>query len=406
MDYDFIIVGAGAAGLFSGVELLKREPKPTVVLLEKYNYIGGRVLTYRETVRNTHYQWEEGAGRIGKSHTMTHQLIKKYDLHTYPIGNGATNWYNEPNTFLSLISTWIAPLQALSPTVLKQATLGELLMRVHGPKAKEFYIRFPYWAEMHVLRADLALQSFLSEFGGQEEFSVIAEGFQAITDGLKKEFITLGGDIQMKAEAQDVLEDGQGVTAILKDGQIKAKRIILALPSESLKALPSIRPKMPVLQHLAMSPLVRMYAVFPVTKGQTWFSDMPSTVVHNKLRYIIPVNSAKGIIMISYTDGADARHWMNVYEKKGLAEVKRQIMSLIRHTFPHRSIPEPHTFKIYPWSNGCTYWTPGLYCPKTLLSTSYKVTDRVFACGESLAYKQCWVESALESAANMLKEIK
>jgi monoamine oxidase len=245
----------------------------------------------------------------------------------------------------------------------------------------------------------------LSEFGGKEEFSVLAEGYQAITDELKKEFLELGGYIQLKITVLDVLEGAEGITIKATSGQLHAKHCILALPSEALKKLPSIAPKMPILKHLTMSPLVRMYAIFPVKQGHCWFSDLNSTVVASPLRYIIPVNSAKGIIMISYTDGEDALHWMRIHKEKGLAEVKRQVMSLIRHTFPHRTIPNPLEFKIYPWSNGCTYWAPGLYDPEALLKKAYIVSDRIYACGESLALRQCWVESAFESATAMLKEI-
>ena len=406
MVYTFIIVGGGAAGLFCGVELLKREPKPTICIIESYTKVGGRVSTHHDKRHGVQYQWENGAGRVAESHVMVKDLMKRYDLHKAPIGNGATNWYDGPNPFYSLISTYLAPLAALPEATLKKMTVAKLLEDIHGPeKAKDFYLLFPYWAEMQVLRADLALQGFLDIFGGKEEFFVIKEGFQAITDGLAKEFVEAGGIIQLNVEVQDVKETRTGVQVLLKDGELHADKCILALPSYALKALPSIEPKMPILKHMVMCPLLRIYAVFPVHKGHSWFSDLPSTVVHNKLRYIIPVDSTKGIIMISYTDGDDAYNWIQILNKKGIKEVQKQIMSLIRHTFPHRSIPEPHQFKAYPWIHGCSYWTSGNYDPATLLEKSYHVSPNIYACSESLSMKQAWVESALESATNLLTRL-
>ena len=53
-----------------------------------------------------------------------------------------------------------------------------------------------------------------------------------------------------------------------------------------------------------------MYAVFPVKAGISWFSGLPKVVTNSPIRYIIPVDAKKGIIMISYTDGADAVWWI------------------------------------------------------------------------------------------------
>ena len=46
MIYDYIIVGAGVSGLNTGIEILKRNPKARVVILERNSYrTGGRVFT-------------------------------------------------------------------------------------------------------------------------------------------------------------------------------------------------------------------------------------------------------------------------------------------------------------------------------------------------------------------------
>ena len=407
MNYDFIIVGGGAAGLYTGIELLKRKPTPRVVLLEKYGGTGGRVSTYRDTHHGVKYQWEEGAGRISEAHTLVNGLIKKYGLHTHPIGNGQTNWYDRPNPFLDLIPTYLEPLKALPSLTLKKHTIRELLEQIHGSEeAKAFCLLFPYWAETNVTRADIALESFAKELGGTQNFHVVAEGFQAITDCMTKEFKTLGGILQLKTTVTDVQETDGGADVFLESGHLKGTHVILALPGSALKKLPSVEPKMPILKHLIMCPLLRCYAVFPVHKGESWFSDIPSTVVGNALRYIIPVSSTKGVIMISYTDGDDAFRWIEMKKEKGLSFVKQQIMALVRKTFPNKSIPNPRQFTFHPWSRGCTYWGTGLYDPQSMLTKSYHISKHIHACGESLSLHQEWVESALESSINMLKGLK
>ena len=62
-SYDLIIVGGGIAGLRVGIEALKARPGINCCILEKYAYIGGRIVTFRKNIpRIGEVQWENGAG--------------------------------------------------------------------------------------------------------------------------------------------------------------------------------------------------------------------------------------------------------------------------------------------------------------------------------------------------------
>ena len=64
-SYDVIIVGGGIAGLRVGIEALKKQPSINCCILEKYGYIGGRIVTFRKNIPKIgEVQWENGAGRI------------------------------------------------------------------------------------------------------------------------------------------------------------------------------------------------------------------------------------------------------------------------------------------------------------------------------------------------------
>jgi hypothetical protein len=163
---------------------------------------------------------------------------------------------------------------------------------------------------------------------------------------------------------------------------------------------------LPVLKHLEMTPLLRMYAIFPTKGGVSWFSGLNKVVTNSHIRYIIPINAQRGIVMISYTDGNDAKWWIN--KNKGLTDkkVEELVMSEIRTLFPDRSIPDPIFFKQHPWVSGCTYWLPGNYnvedeSKKSLHPLPSKI-PHLFMCGESFAVDQCWIESALDQADKLL----
>jgi protoporphyrinogen oxidase len=69
---DCLIVGAGITGLSIGLAILKKYPNATVIILEKYNYVGGRVTTYHKTLPSLgKIHWENGAGRISNRHTKS-----------------------------------------------------------------------------------------------------------------------------------------------------------------------------------------------------------------------------------------------------------------------------------------------------------------------------------------------
>jgi hypothetical protein len=173
----------------------------------------------------------------------------------------------------------------------------------------------------------------------------------------------------------------------------------MALHSEAMKQIRGVS-HLPVLQRLVMNPLLRMYAVFPVKKGKAWFADLPKIVTNDRIRFIIPINERT--IMISYTDGNDARFWMREDPK----EVEKVVMRHIRSLFPDHDVPDPIFFKTHPWTYGCTYWKPGRY---DVIEESRRSIHPdpihlpgLFLCGESFSVEPCWIESAIDQADQML----
>lgn len=415
--YDVIIVGAGMAGLRIGLHLVTTHPNIKCVILEKYNYNGGRVVTYHNQ-KLKGIQWEIGAGRISRSHKRVLQLMKSYGL-TYSPLSPTTDWItsneDKENAFSQLTNVYLAPLMNLPPSVLQTHTLKELLYKTVGRSvADHFMIQFPYHAELHTLRADSALHSFESEMKSNEGFVTCNEGLSEIIHHMADEFTEKGGIILQQVEVKHIESDkNHGIIihsieqcSTNKGGKNKrvfsSKACILALHSEAVKHIQGVH-HLPILKHLSMRPLVRMYAIFPVHRQKkAWFSDLSNTVTPPPIRYIIPISAEKGIIMISYTDGTDAEYWINHKQ----STIQAHVMKEIRQLFPDREIPDPTLFKVHPWNDGCTYWLPGDYdVEKESESSLHPLPDRLpnlFMCGESFAVKQCWMESALEQADKLL----
>ena len=354
-------------------------------------------------------QWEEGAGRISTQHTKVLSLLKKYGLHTIPISS-ESDWMSskgdtQPNPFTELCAIYLDPLKALDPHLLATHTIEQLLKKTVSPaRAERFMALFPYHAETHTLRADLALRSFDEEMG-HHEFVVCKEGLSALTSAMAAEFLERGGEIHHGITITGVNKKGHRMVVNVEHnhdtqkykGMYEGNAVVLTMPCDVLKkiTMPSV---LPVLKHLSMEPLVRIYAVFPLQHGTPWFPQT-KIVTDGPLRYIIPMNPKQGTIMISYMEGPDTDKWFHLPKER----LTKELMKEVRRLFP-LEIPEPTMVKRYPWAQGCSYWLPGDYDVEEESRASLQPYPQIplFLAGESFAVKQCWMESALEQADQLL----
>ena len=401
MHYNTIIVGGGIAGLTIANALGSQ-----VLLLERYPAFGGRAVTYRDDG----LQYEIGAGRIFKDHVRVNELVKRYKLTTFPITTEST--YNgERNDFLTLFRPLRHLLESLPPKDLSSHTLSELIPDSYHPIFK----MYPYWAELHMLRADIALPLFKNTgtmgTTSATDFYGIAEGIDTLTSCLVDDAKAVGATLKNRHRVHDVKRSGTlfevkgdyGKKAEAKPFKFTCDRIILATCRCSLSQF-SVLKGAPLLRQLGTSPLTRIYAVYPKNAyGKVWFHGMKKAIVNNPLRYIIPINPESGLIMISYTDGPDTMYWENYSTD---TELQTEIQKHVRATFPSLVIPEPTFLKKHYWAGGCTYWLPGDYDVESASRAAHNPAPDVYVVGESISTEQAWLEGALQSAETLLSILK
>ena len=417
MDYDILVVGAGIAGLYTALQYLKKYPDTRVAIIEKYKTVGGRAYTFRTKLdARGPIHWEAGTGRIHKTHKLTMGLLHNYGLEVGPIGSNTMfkESYKsplEPNKFDSVrllnFLKYTKPLPNLGSMTFYEA----LQKAFKQDKLNNILKEFPYWSEVFTMRADIAIRSFEHEMGTGSNYFYPKDGFSALIKEITKDILGRGGKIYTGVECLGWNRvSPEKYRTFCKIGekhlQYFAEKIVFAIPSVALQKLPAFK-EWPLLKHLKMEPLLRCYAVFPKnTHGVAWCHDIPRFVTATPLRYFIPINPKEGIMMISYTDGDDARHWMNILNgPAGEYKVRRKILAEIRAHFPERTIPDPLFFKTHPWSDGCTYWTPGQYDPFKASKEAlrpFENREKIFVCGESFSMRQAWIEGALEHAESLL----
>ena len=413
-----IIVGSGISGLWLSIELSKRYPSASILVIDKYPYIGGRTTTYKKDISGTHIQWEKGAGRIHESHRKVLNLLDKYRLHKYPINPDALYYDGaemKPNNFEYLIKC-IEPLMKLPKHILATMTLRQIT-DILG--LSWIWRQFPYDAEVSTLRADIALQSFLrGEMQSASNYYVIQEGFGELIARMRKEAEGRGiklktgievikvmpgirpkviARIHRNASASD-LARGNITQNITKE--LTADKIIFATHLLGLKGIEGFS-EWPLLNYLKMRPLIRIYAKFP---EPVWFKGIPKVISNTKFRYFIPIDENAGTAMISYTDARYADGLLSRIDKGKTEEsrVVSEILDDLRHVFKV-DIPAPELVKVYAWSEGATYWLPGNYSPDAISHQSLQPYPNIYVCGESFCMRQAWVEGALEQAEKLLQ---
>ena len=422
--YDTVIIGAGMAGLYVALDLVKRGPKRRICLVDKYKFIGGRAFTYKGTVDGVQYQWEEGGARISTKHRLLMGLLKKYGLTTVPI-EGSSQYKEsgaypiEPPLFDECRSIFLEPLERLPGDVLAQTTIRALLRRFVKPATLEAFLdRYPYRAEFSTLRADLALRVFREEFGPNEKYVVCKEGLSELVSRMRADFLKRGGTLLLQHE---LVEMRDTTHAVFKKGApsegesrpdvvLEAPKFVFALPSEAIKRL-AVFKDWATLGHLVMRPLLRVFAVFPPGPNKKqWFHGLPKIVTAHAPRFIIPQSVENGSIQISYTDSEDAEPLMRILdEQDGETKLGKKLIEDLRVLFGDRTIPDPLFVKAYPWAEGVTYWRPGAYDPyvesRRAIKPFPKERPGWFVCGESFSVHQCWIEGALEHAASTLAHL-
>lgn len=387
--YDCIIVGGGMSGLHAALTLQKRHSDWNIAILEKYKNLGGRAQTYHVPDKDIH--WEAGAGRICECQYKIIGLVHKYGLHLSKIPK-------EKSVFNSVnIPFFIEPLQLLPQHILEGHTLFELLKGIYGSKAKEIVEPFPYWAEIYSLRADLALKAFLhSELSHDHDFFIINEGFGEVVRHMREEFESKGGTVLVKMVVEGV-ERGEGsstdlqVTFDKNKIKLRANKVcLMALDVDSVRKIHGLG-DLPVLKKLKTSPLLRIYAIFP----EPW--TLGRVVTGERIRYIIPIDAEKGVVMISYTDGDDTKAYAKLIGSD--FALKKAVMADVHSLFPDVNIQDPTFIKAHYWPSGCTYWQPGHYDPVKESLAACKPLGSLpglFMCGESFSTRQTWVEGALD----------
>lgn len=465
MIYDFVIVGGGIGGLYTAYKLHLQYPKKTILLLEKSNYLGGRVFTYRDKYMTV----EAGAGRFSDKHTKLLKLIHDLGLDSkivhasgsigYAPADGTNSIYNSfvdtpvvaksvmrktansIRQYSSIHGNPLPLLESMGMTALDVsndipisaliakvvlASKGELLSKLQNISFIDYAKQvlkndsevelivdaFGYYSELVIMNAHDAIQ-LMDLLGPFNKFYTMNGGLSQIIEKLvsrlDSKYVKILKNKTVSVIALDEKNSEFFFEIFIKENvrPVVARVCICALPSNALKKLTISRHFAPLMKNVLCAPLCRIYSKFALdTDGDVWFKNMPKLTTNNNLRMIIPISEKEGVIMISYTDNKFAKYWKRIYDKYGVDGVDSRIAKLIKES-TGKDIPKPLKTRVCYWDCGVGYWGIGADSAVVSQSILKPFCDFSFyVCGEHFSEKfQQWMEGALETSEKVVADI-
>jgi hypothetical protein len=385
--YDFIIIGGGISGLYTSFKLLQKYPFCKLLLIEK-NKLGGR--TGQIMYEGIPIVTGAGIGRKKKDKL----LLKLLDDFKFPIREfDVTHSYKEPKVDLFYYLRNQYRKQPFKGTF-KQFALSILDQKTY----QDFLITSGFTDFEHEDVYDtLFLYGFEDNIKNWIGFSV---PWKKLVDSLAS-FIT-PKRIQINREVIKVLKYKMDFYQLeLHTHEILyTKKVIFATTIDTVQRLVPVQKMM--YKEIKGQPFLRIYGKF--SNNNILVKNM--TMVKGPLQKILPIDTSKGIYMISYSDNKYANQLLPYLENT--KENRNYLCRLLEKALylPKNSLHLDSIKSIF-WNIGTHYYKPNHKdeSRQEFIFKAQRPLKNMFIVGEMISMNQGWVEGALESVEEVFEEL-
>jgi protoporphyrinogen oxidase len=426
MTYEYIICGAGIAGLYCALNLIEKnkvDPK-TILILEKSYRVGGLIKTNNNDKFKIKY--ENGAGRFTENDKLLLELIIRFNLEQQKIELPTKKEYRKvfddkiitikTDKFNRTLNKLIFKRYKLTEQELLGNTLRSLCEDEIGIERTSILVEsFGYTDEFDKVNAKNGLEIFRKNFLPNLRYYVLRDGLEQIILKLESLLKEKGVVIQLSEMITDIEKkekEKSNKSIVLHtatfDGDNRiytTNNLVLAMPRGALVKIPFLQNIHSLLNSVEDSSLFRIYAVFPKNSdGKVWFHNIPKTTTNLPIQQFIPINADSGLVMITYSDTKNAKQWQ---QDKINDVFKKKIMKNIRMLFPEKNIPEPIFLSSSFYAEGTHVWK--VNCDGESLQSRILQPFRdinLFICGETYSTNQGWIEGSLETSGIVVELIR
>lgn len=232
-----------------------------------------------------------------------------------------------------------------------------------------------------------------------DSYYVLSGGLGQLIKKLSEQIFKLGGTIKINTSITEISYNKNNSQFDINNKYAFDNVIITTPITNKIKLSSNIYILYKLNKLIRPEPLYRIYARYP----NDWFANIGKIVTNSQIKYIIPINPDKGIVMISYTDGKYATKLHRIGNE---AKINKFIGSELNKLFPDLNIPEPIWVNHHYWEIGSYYWhkvNPNDI--KELIPDIVKPLDmNLYIIGDSFSNHQAWIEGALETSEICLKK--
>ena len=413
MIYDIIIIGSGISGLNCAYELLKNNISLKILILEKNDYLGGRIKTNKCKINNHNYQFEEGAGRFNQNHKLLLNLLDEIKLKKYIVEIGSKISFYPSTTYekkfihqspFKYVDIVIKKSKKVEKEELQKYTFKEFAKTILNKNEIKFILdSFGYYEQLIKMNAYNAMKLFKDGMNPDLKFYSLSCGLDQIIVKLEKK-IKNNCNIINNSNVLKIDYGENNIFNIFTQNNIYQSKIcITAIPQPDLLNLNIYNNYHSLLKSIGTKSLCRIYSIF--NKKDIWFKDIGKSTTNSNTRYVIPNDKINGLVMISYSDSKFANYWIklkNENEKLFIEKLKENIYKAF-----HKKIENPIYTKTCYWKLGTGFWLKNK--DSTILHEQILQPNKnipLYICGENYSESQGWMEGALETSFAIIQKIK
>jgi protoporphyrinogen oxidase len=396
--YDYIIIGGGISGLYSLHLLNKLKKNLKILLIEKEDYLGGRILNKK--FHNNIIRLGAGIAKDDNKHLF--RLLKKLNIKSFRVqGDKRIVDPNFDKSYhLEIIKKIKDTVKNLKNNNINYSnlTVKQFLKKYLDPEEYSSYIKHIQYGEY--LDGDI---NYYINNDPMYDDNVVGKFYMNIInwDLLIKRILANSKKSQIKKNCSCKNIEKIDEYFIINTDQKKyiSKKIILAVTINVFDKITSRLDIHNYSKFIGSLPFSRIYTYH--RNGHNFISEKTGSFNimfnNNHLHKIIIMNDK--IIMASYTNGSKSKFWNKIKSKtKLLNKVDQELKKII----PTTNNVDDIIFKY--WDEGVHFYKPlGSQNLNKLIKNLQNPIENFYVVGEMLSNGHGWVDGAIESVDNIYR---
>jgi hypothetical protein len=357
-NYDYVIIGGGIAGLYSAYNILQKNPKSKIIILEKNKKIGGRIGL--ETFEGVPVVIGAGIGRKKKDTLLINLLNKlKIKCNEFEAKHKYSNLECNVKKYFNYLKEQYK-IESSKKSFNNNLTFKQFAIKVLNKEKYENFKICSGYSDYE--NADIKDVLYYYQFDDNySKYTGLSINWNLLKEKLVKYIISnnkknikvqssvykLRFDkknncykVYYKKDKNSKDKDNKNKDNKNKDSKDKnnkdsknskdkdskiiySKKVIIASTIDTLK---NLIPNYAIYNDIKPNSFLRVYAKFSKDSIDIMKKYVPcTTIVKGFLQKIIPINQDKGIYMIAYSDNKNANHLNKIINKYNNNENKLKL---------------------------------------------------------------------------------